>query len=333
MLRGRRGLGERAVGDPVGERILHPAVPQGLRSTHPHRGIHGEQVLDEPLSLGGELPEVLRHHGEPVPTPAHHLAREHGVDGGAQGPHVRLARVAASGDLRRHVALGAAVARHGHLALPPLAAQAEVDELHLVPGVALVHDVLRLDVAVHVAPVVHVLQSLQHLLDHEPRLLIAEPRLLHDVLHHVAALEVLHDQVAVVLAEEDVQHLPDVRVVEGGLDLHLPAHVHLPLHGELPPDEGLEGDPLAGHLVDGHPDHAALALAEGVGGHAVPLLHRACQSLADARPRTVALRLAGGLGGRLLPLLPLSLQGHLDGSLHTRKMGNETLVVRHDSAF
>mmetsp|Transcript_29518 Transcript_29518/g.87596 ORF Transcript_29518/g.87596 Transcript_29518/m.87596 type:complete len:290 (-) Transcript_29518:328-1197(-) len=169
--------------------VPDPWMPQGLRGARPDRGVRGQQVRDELLGLPGELLQHIGQHGGRVRCPADRLAREHHVDGDAQGPHVDLVRVArACEDLWRHVDLGAADPMHYLVARPPPVAEAEVDKLHLLPAFALEGHVLRLDVAVHDALLVQVPDGLQHLLDQAPRLLLAEPPLVQDVLQDIPAL-------------------------------------------------------------------------------------------------------------------------------------------------
>mmetsp|Transcript_2659 Transcript_2659/g.8068 ORF Transcript_2659/g.8068 Transcript_2659/m.8068 type:complete len:421 (-) Transcript_2659:254-1516(-) len=192
-----------------------------------------------------QLPSALLPHLNPLPS---HKPRRRGVHALA----LQIALRGALGNSRHFVQ----VLRGGLL---DGLAQAKVGELHVAKLVQ--EQVVRLDVPVDVAPLVDALQGQHCLRDVELGLPLRQRVPPHQQRHHVAAGEVLRNQVQKLLVLERVVQLHDVR----GADLHqdiplgldvldLPAPKHLALlellhgldlpRGLLPHDSDLpEGAP------------------------------------------------------------------------------------------
>mmetsp|Transcript_7540 Transcript_7540/g.16100 ORF Transcript_7540/g.16100 Transcript_7540/m.16100 type:complete len:251 (+) Transcript_7540:207-959(+) len=140
--------------------VLHPAVPQRLGRGHARCRIHRQQRSDEVLCLSGQIAKALAEDGSPVRSPAEQLAREQRVRCRADAPEVNLACVGPLLYLGRHVADSAAESSQRLHAFLPGCAETEVDELDPVLVAALIDDVLQLDVAVHQALPMHVVDGL-----------------------------------------------------------------------------------------------------------------------------------------------------------------------------
>mmetsp|Transcript_54195 Transcript_54195/g.158237 ORF Transcript_54195/g.158237 Transcript_54195/m.158237 type:complete len:213 (+) Transcript_54195:1247-1885(+) len=136
----------------------------------------------------------------------------------------------------------------------------------MVALLALIKEILELQVTMDNAVAMDVVQRQQHLPDGVGGVALGEPLLLHDAVKELAALHTLHDKVEVLLTFIHVVKPSDMRVVHAEEDLHLGLQLG-PLvvghHGEL---ELLDGELLraAGGAAPArrHAHHAVVAGAE-----------------------------------------------------------------------
>mmetsp|Transcript_220 Transcript_220/g.858 ORF Transcript_220/g.858 Transcript_220/m.858 type:complete len:457 (-) Transcript_220:283-1653(-) len=226
------------------KRGLHLSAPESA-STHLLQQDLRRDVVRGSHRAVRQLPSALLPHLNPLPS---HKPRRRGVHALA----LQIALRGALGNSRHFVQ----VLRGGLL---DGLAQAKVGELHVAKLVQ--EQVVRLDVPVDVAPLVDALQGQHCLRNVELGLPLRQRVPPHQQRHHVAAGEVLRNQVQKLLVLERVVQLHDVR----GADLHqdiplgldvldLPAPKHLALlellhgldlpRGLLPHDSDLpEGAP------------------------------------------------------------------------------------------
>mmetsp|Transcript_71716 Transcript_71716/g.154835 ORF Transcript_71716/g.154835 Transcript_71716/m.154835 type:complete len:306 (-) Transcript_71716:111-1028(-) len=236
---------------------------QRLRCARAALGIHLEQPCHEVLGLHRAPEEALREDRFHVVLPAGgELTRQQRVSGNADAPTVNLVRVGSLAHLGGQVALRPDAPRHRFVAWRPMRAQAEVDELHHVPVIARVHQVLALDVAVHDALVVQMLCSPQRLLHDTFRSGLGEHDSLPEVLQYGATLEELHDQVHVRLGFVELLQLRHVGVLDGSLNPYRVVHVRdVPARQQVPPN-GLDSHLLV-VLLPNAPDDLAAPAANG----------------------------------------------------------------------
>ena len=237
--------------------------------------VHGQQRVDEVLGLVGDLaPEVVVELVDAgldalvellvVVVVEGRVAAEQDVREHADGPHVDLLAVGlAVQDLRRDVARRAAELVEAPRARE-LRREPEVAELdRRVVVVRHAQQILGLEVAVHDAQVVAVLDRLEQDQDQVPRLLLAVELLLGDALEELAALDEVHHQIKHRrLVEERVQ-LHDVRVVQLLQDVHLLEQGRLVVQVQRLLGDALDREPppavlVLGHAHDGHRARAQL---------------------------------------------------------------------------
>ncbi|MEI9893750.1 MAG: hypothetical protein WDN28_07575 [Chthoniobacter sp.] len=186
--------------------------------------------------LGGRIEDALRH------LPAKHLIKHHAeaVDVRAM-IHARAALL-----LRRHVIR--CTKHHARHRLAPLlggrrihAREAEVGHLH--PALRVHQHVGRLDVAMHHAFHVRVLQRLANAHDQFQGLVRLEPGRLDQMVQR-RPLDELHDEIEMPLRRgAEVEYRDDVRVVQFR---HRPRFAHKTI-GKIPVDADLERQQLDRH--------------------------------------------------------------------------------------
>mmetsp|Transcript_115168 Transcript_115168/g.321930 ORF Transcript_115168/g.321930 Transcript_115168/m.321930 type:complete len:349 (+) Transcript_115168:1150-2196(+) len=222
-------------------------VGRGLPSLVAHRVLFAQH-----------LPQLLFRH-----TPERRLSTEHDIGHDAQAPQVALARVALLQHLRRDVGEGAATDVHLDVRVPHLA-EAEVDELQVRAALVVVEEVLQLEVPVHDAVGVDVVDREEHLPHRVRGVALGKPLHLRDAVEELAALTTLHDEVEDIVALVDVVEARDVRVVHAKEDLNLGLQLRLLLLRNGRELERLYGilQSALRMLAHGHPDNAVVAGAK-----------------------------------------------------------------------
>mmetsp|Transcript_39838 Transcript_39838/g.103105 ORF Transcript_39838/g.103105 Transcript_39838/m.103105 type:complete len:233 (-) Transcript_39838:14-712(-) len=206
----------------------------------------------------------------------------------ADRPHIRLAVVHTGLHLRRRVASGPTGALAGGSEV--CCREAKVDELHVrLRAVILgdIHHVAQLDVAMHEALGVKIVQRAEQLSDDVGRSGLTEFTVIDHALAYVSTPQVVEDQVhlALLLRSEDLSDRRDVGVGHETLDGDFPTEIALFPPGHLLQVVGLDSDRLAGLPAHGDPHCASQPLAKDPPGHHV--LVAEATSLAALGLRTI----------------------------------------------
>mmetsp|Transcript_52958 Transcript_52958/g.172360 ORF Transcript_52958/g.172360 Transcript_52958/m.172360 type:complete len:298 (-) Transcript_52958:582-1475(-) len=123
-----------------------------------------------------------------------HVPAEQDEGDDPQTPEVALLRVVLLQNLRGDVRQGAAAVVHLYVRVPDLA-ETKVYEHQVVTMSSVVEEVFQLEVPVHDAVTVQVVQRQKHLSRRLGRILLGVPRALRDAVEKLAALKTLHDQI------------------------------------------------------------------------------------------------------------------------------------------
>mmetsp|Transcript_32569 Transcript_32569/g.87160 ORF Transcript_32569/g.87160 Transcript_32569/m.87160 type:complete len:361 (-) Transcript_32569:436-1518(-) len=180
---------------------LDPRRLQRLRGAEPAGGVGDQQRLNEVVGLRGRLlPQslllgilaglyaldlvLLR-------TGKRHVAEQQDKHRDSKAPHVALAAVALPQDLGGDVGQRAAAEAQLGVRRPELR-EAEVDELQVPRALALVQEVLQLDVSMHHSLGVDVIQREEHLPSRVDGVLLREALFFEHSLEDLAATHALH---------------------------------------------------------------------------------------------------------------------------------------------
>mmetsp|Transcript_104098 Transcript_104098/g.301150 ORF Transcript_104098/g.301150 Transcript_104098/m.301150 type:complete len:263 (+) Transcript_104098:234-1022(+) len=230
-------------------------MTQGLLSGAPVRRIHLQHHTDQILRIFRDALPIrvvegvgaradLRQDLRIGVTEKGRIPAKHHVGDDAETPNVAHVIVLARQNLRRDVVRSAGLCRQD-LAFVELARQAKVDDLQqtLLDGILRQEEeVLRFQVAMADMVLVHVVDSLDHLLHERGRLHLREVPSLNDSVEQLASCAQLHDQVDDATIFEGLVQLDDVWMVhhlhEGNLLLE-PLYVfHLLLGNRLDSSAG-----------------------------------------------------------------------------------------------
>mmetsp|Transcript_6695 Transcript_6695/g.19691 ORF Transcript_6695/g.19691 Transcript_6695/m.19691 type:complete len:296 (-) Transcript_6695:302-1189(-) len=201
---------------------VDPRVLQRLLGGEPLHRVDLQQALHEVqrrlrdgvpplgLQLVGALRDVLRLRR--LVAREGHVPRQDDEGDHPEAPEVALARVVLLQDLRRNVGEGPAADVHLHVGVPDLA-EAEVDQLQVAGARLVVQKVLQLEVPMHDAVGVDVVERQQHLVDSICRVALAKPLELGDAVEQLTTLHAFHHEVQLVLRIEHIVEARDVRVI------------------------------------------------------------------------------------------------------------------------
>mmetsp|Transcript_30883 Transcript_30883/g.49547 ORF Transcript_30883/g.49547 Transcript_30883/m.49547 type:complete len:291 (-) Transcript_30883:345-1217(-) len=193
--------------------VCNPRMLEHLFRGQPSFGVLHQQLANEILGVLGDI--VPKRRGKRILSFLDQMvqvlhviagieewreAAQQRIDNDAQRPHIGRGVV-----FQRRQHFGSGIVRGTARRLTPtiaaIAGQSKVDDFDLgVLRLGQIHEIVRLQVAMHVSHRVHVAHSRRHLLYHVDRRLLAELFVLHHPLKHVAAVAEFHHHIDALLS-------------------------------------------------------------------------------------------------------------------------------------